>query len=203
MRHQVLSRILAWLRAGYPEGVPREDYVALFGILHRQLTQDEVLAISAELRMADHHVTQAEVTAVIEEHLHQTATPEDIARVSAVLAGAGWPLAEAPPDPAADSGAVRRTLGGIVAWLRAGYPNGVPERDYIPLMALLSRRLGEEEMEAIADDLVAEGMIPAARADIGVAISRLTQELPSQLDIDRVAAHLREQGWPVELRDAL
>ena len=34
-------------------------------------------------------------------------------------------------------------LGGsavtaVVAWLRAGYPEGVPHRDYLPLFALLS-----------------------------------------------------------------
>ena len=26
----------------------------------------------------------------------------------------------------------------IVDWLRAGYPNGIPERDYVPLFALLT-----------------------------------------------------------------
>lgn len=36
-------------------------------------------------------------------------------------------------------------LTSIVGWLRAGYPNGVPEQDYIPLFALLTRRLSETE----------------------------------------------------------
>ena len=28
-------------------------------------------------------------------------------------------------------------LAKIVSWLRAGYPDGVPEHDYVPLIALL------------------------------------------------------------------
>ena len=38
----LLSRIVAWLRAGYPTGVPEQDYVALLGLLRRRLTDDEV-----------------------------------------------------------------------------------------------------------------------------------------------------------------
>ena len=33
-----MQRVLQWLRAGYPEGVPQQDYVALLGILRRTLT---------------------------------------------------------------------------------------------------------------------------------------------------------------------
>ncbi|HEY5484993.1 MAG TPA: DUF3349 domain-containing protein, partial [Propionibacteriaceae bacterium] len=33
-----MTRVVGWLRAGYPDGVPQQDYVALLGILHRQLT---------------------------------------------------------------------------------------------------------------------------------------------------------------------
>ena len=36
------SRILGWLREGYPQGVPREDYIALFGVLQRHLTEEEI-----------------------------------------------------------------------------------------------------------------------------------------------------------------
>ena len=44
-------------------------------------------------------------------------------------------------------------LSSIVGWLREGYPDGVPDRDYIPLFALLSRELSEDEAKAIADEL--------------------------------------------------
>ncbi|WP_162562002.1 DUF3349 domain-containing protein, partial [Mycolicibacterium brumae] len=31
----------------------------------------------------------------------------------------------------------------VLDWLRAGYPNGVPPKDYFPLLALLTRTLTE------------------------------------------------------------
>jgi hypothetical protein len=44
-------------------------------------------------------------------------------------------------------------LTSVVDWLRAGYPDGVPERDYLPLLALLARRLTAEEVAAVAAQL--------------------------------------------------
>ena len=38
----LVQRILRWLRAGYPDGVPQQDYVALLGILRRTLTPSEL-----------------------------------------------------------------------------------------------------------------------------------------------------------------
>jgi len=40
-----LKRILGWLRAGYQEGIPGQDYVPLLEVLHRQLTDAEVDAV--------------------------------------------------------------------------------------------------------------------------------------------------------------
>jgi hypothetical protein len=37
-------------------------------------------------------------------------------------------------------------LSAVVDWLRAGYPQGIPERDYVPLLALLARRLTAEKL---------------------------------------------------------
>jgi Protein of unknown function (DUF3349) len=45
----VLTRIVAFLRAGYPEGVPARDYIPLLALLRRRLTDDEVVAVAAEL----------------------------------------------------------------------------------------------------------------------------------------------------------
>lgn len=87
-------------------------------------------------------------------------------------------------------------LNRVVAWLREGYPTGVPEQDYIPLLALLKRRLTDEEVHAVADELVAEGLVPADRADIGVEITRLTDQLPSESDVARVVDHLAFRGFP-------
>jgi uncharacterized protein DUF3349 len=50
-------------------------------------------------------------------------------------------------------------LTRIVAFLRAGYPEGVPANDYIPLLALLRRRLSDDEVdtERVKRRLVAAG----------------------------------------------
>ena len=42
----VLSKIIEWLRAGYPEGVPEHDYIPLFALLGSQLTNEEVSLIA-------------------------------------------------------------------------------------------------------------------------------------------------------------
>ena len=88
-------------------------------------------------------------------------------------------------------------LTSIVGWLRAGYPNGVPEQDYIPLFALLTRRLSEDEVDAVADALVEEGDLPIEKTDIQVLITKVTDELPLESDVDRVRSILAAGGWPL------
>lgn len=90
------QRIVAWLRAGYPSGVPGHDYVALLGILHRQLTDVEVDALAAELAAAsdtDSPVTEEDIRALIQARIHEEADELATARVSSHLARGGWPLA--------------------------------------------------------------------------------------------------------------
>ena len=69
-------------------------------------------------------------------------------------------------------------LSTVVDWLRAGYPQGVPEQDYIPLLALLARRLTSEEVAAVAAELRREGVLPVTNTDIGELIMTITDELP-------------------------
>ena len=88
-------------------------------------------------------------------------------------------------------------LSAIVNWLRAGYPAGVPERDYIPLLAILTRRLSDDEVRKVVDELAGSGTLPAGGVDIGVEITRLTDELPRPEDVSRVRQRLVEVGWPV------
>lgn len=88
-----LQRVLNWLRAGYPEGVPASERTALYGILHRSLSEGEVTEIVAELRRE--HGVQADdatIAALIREHTVQQASPQEVAMVAARLAAAGWPL---------------------------------------------------------------------------------------------------------------
>jgi hypothetical protein len=91
---------------------------------------------------------------------------------------------------------VNRFLTSIVAWLRAGYPEGVPPTDYFPLLALLSRRLSNDEVKAVARALVHRTEFDDV--DIGVLITQFTDELPSPEDIERVRIRLAAKGWPLD-----
>jgi hypothetical protein len=87
------------------------------------------------------------------------------------------------------------TLQSIVDFLRKGYPQGVPEHDYLPLFALLRRRLSEEEVEQIAAILAEEPGAAENPAAISAAIEQLIRSAPLENDIDRVRDHLASVGW--------
>lgn len=89
-------------------------------------------------------------------------------------------------------------LEKIVGWLRASYPTGVPSQDYQPLLALMRRRLTEDEVLELGNRLVAGGLAPADRVDVGVGITKVTQDLPAPEEINRVMAHLVDHGFPVD-----
>jgi Protein of unknown function (DUF3349) len=88
-------------------------------------------------------------------------------------------------------------LTAVIDWLREGYPQGIPEQDYVPLLALLARRLTAEEVATVAAKLRDEGKLPASNADIGELIMGITDELPRQEDVARVRAQLALGGWPL------
>jgi hypothetical protein len=92
--------VLNWLRAGYPEGVPGPDRVPLLALLRcTPLTEDQIKEvirqISAESSTALAHgaIDDDEIEAFIKDVTHHDAGPENIKRVAARLAAAGWPLA--------------------------------------------------------------------------------------------------------------
>lgn len=87
-------------------------------------------------------------------------------------------------------------LSSIVSWLRAGYPEGIPPTDTFALLALLTRRLSNDEVKLVASELMQRGDFD--NVDIGVMISKLTDELPSQEDIERVRTRLAAHGWPLD-----
>ncbi|WP_227997319.1 DUF3349 domain-containing protein [Nocardia australiensis] len=87
-------------------------------------------------------------------------------------------------------------LSAIIDWLRAGYPDGVPESDYIPLLALLRRRLSDDEVRQIAAELAGAGDLPADKTDIQVMITKVTNEMPSETDVARVQTRLAGHAWP-------
>jgi hypothetical protein len=91
---------------------------------------------------------------------------------------------------------VTKFLAKIVAWITAGYPEGVPGPDRVPLLALLRRRLTDDEVKAVAKALINRSEFD--QVDIGVLITELTDELPTPEDIERVRNRLAAKGWPLD-----
>jgi hypothetical protein len=91
---------------------------------------------------------------------------------------------------------VTKFLAKIVAWITSGYPEGVPGPDRVPLFALLSRRLTDDEVRAVVTDLTNRGEFDAV--DIGVLITQITDELPAPEDLERVRNRLAAKGWPLD-----
>ena len=95
----LLASILNWLRAGYPDGVPGPDRVPLLALLRATpLTEDQIKEVVRNITaadsdaVADGEITKDEIAEFISEVSHHDAGPENVARVAAVLAAAGWPL---------------------------------------------------------------------------------------------------------------
>jgi len=102
-RSSFVIRAVEWLRKGYPAGVPRQDYVALLGLLQRKLTEAEVRQIANDLAgqsllNGGEPVTTEDIEQMIHESVLKPADAEDVVRVSARLAAGGWPLVDPPQD---------------------------------------------------------------------------------------------------------
>ncbi|OBB09866.1 endonuclease [Mycobacteriaceae bacterium 1482268.1] len=96
----LFQSVVRWLRAGYPEGVPGPDRVPLLALLRATpLTEDEIRQVVRNITdkdaaaLADGEITRDEIGEFISDVTHHDAGPENIARVAARLAAAGWPLA--------------------------------------------------------------------------------------------------------------
>lgn len=91
----------------------------------------------------------------------------------------------------------------ILEWLRAGYPEGIPPKDRIPLVALLRRKLSDTQIREIAigaalaelSDVNSDQVISSD--EISAQIADLTRQTPSDEDIARVASVLAAAGWPL------
>ncbi|MGC0364547.1 hypothetical protein ABH922_002531 [Rhodococcus sp. 27YEA15] len=97
----------------------------------------------------------------------------------------------------------------ILDWLRAGYPDGIPPKDRIPLIALLRRKLTDAQVHQIAvgaalaelNDETGDRIISAD--EISAQIADVTAQSPSDDDIARVASVLAAAGWPLADLDAI
>lgn len=86
-------------------------------------------------------------------------------------------------------------LQSIVDFLRIGYPEGVPQQDYLPLFALLRRRLSDEEVAEVANDLAEQTSDQHTSEVIRSAIQHVLNETPSENDVDRVRDQFAAAGW--------
>lgn len=98
MSESPVAKMLNWLKAGYPQGIPQHDFPSVLMVLQRNLTEVEIESIADDLALKSvsndsEPVTAEDIRAMVREHVFQTATPEDLRRVSALLAHGGWPLA--------------------------------------------------------------------------------------------------------------
>lgn len=95
-----LRSVIRWLQVGYPHGVPGPDQVPLFALLRSTpLTPAQIAEVVAHLTregsdaIADGVVDRDEIAEMVSQLTQHDAGPEDVRRVAATLAAAGWPLA--------------------------------------------------------------------------------------------------------------
>ncbi len=104
----LLNSILNWLRAGYPNGVPGPDRVPLLALLRSTpLTEEQIKEVVANITAKDSAVLDGgidedEIAAFIKDVSHHDAGPDNVKRVAATLAAAGWPLAGVSEDPVSE-----------------------------------------------------------------------------------------------------
>ena len=87
-------------------------------------------------------------------------------------------------------------VSSIVAFVRAGYPSGLPTTGYVPAAALCRRRVSTDEITSLASELTSDRRGPISATDVGVAITRITDAMPSPEDIARVQRRLDRRSAP-------
>ena len=89
--------MIQWLQVGYPEGVPGPDRVPLLALLRSTpLSEDEITEVVDAIDEEDPSAAGLDrdvLADFISDMTNYDAGPENIARVAARLAAAGWPLA--------------------------------------------------------------------------------------------------------------
>jgi Protein of unknown function (DUF3349) len=89
-------------------------------------------------------------------------------------------------------------LDNVLGWLHDGYPEGVPPKDYFPLLALLKRSLTEEEVIQAAQSILKSTDADTVTEDeIRKAVHAVIEKEPNPEEIHQVAARLASVGWPL------
>jgi Protein of unknown function (DUF3349) len=93
--------VVRWLQVGYPDGVPGPDRVPLLALLRSTpLTEEQIKEVVYTIAQdhgspatTDHAIDRDEIAEFISDMTHFDAGKENVVRVAATLAAAGWPLA--------------------------------------------------------------------------------------------------------------
>lgn len=90
----------------------------------------------------------------------------------------------------------------IIQWLTAGYPEGVPGPDRVPLFALLKKAsLNNDQVKEVVRNLAARdanaASEPISEEQIATYIAHVTDEEATPDEIARVSAKLASGGWPL------
>lgn len=91
-------------------------------------------------------------------------------------------------------------IDSVLGWLHKGYPDGIPPKDYYPLLALLKRSLSEDEVVQAAFAVLKDSRPddPVTAEQIRQAIREVTEKEPNGEEINQVAARLALVGWPLD-----
>jgi hypothetical protein len=94
------------------------------------------------------------------------------------------------------------STNSIIEWLTAGYPEGVPGPDRVPLFALLKKAsLNNDQVKQVVRNLAARdpsaASEPISEEQIAAYIAEVTDKVASPQEIARVAARLAAGGWPL------
>ncbi len=96
----VVQKVLDWVHAGYPQGVPPQDYYPLLALLARRLTDAQAAEVVEALqteRDPSATTSRDDVRAAIEAVTNAPIEDADVRRVEARLRQAGWE-----PEPTSD-----------------------------------------------------------------------------------------------------
>lgn len=93
------------------------------------------------------------------------------------------------------------SLRSVLDWLRDVYPEGIPTKDHFALLAVLGRRLTDEEISEIIELSIATAHEhPERHVDydaLQAIIAGVIREEPTEEDMARVTERLEASGWPV------
>ncbi|MFT4233143.1 MAG: DUF3349 domain-containing protein [Leucobacter sp.] len=211
MSDGIIAQVLRWLRAGYPEGVPPKDYTPLLALLRRSLEEEDFEAVLAEIEHASPDpVRLRHIREAIANVSDAAPDSEEMRAVADRLLQAGLPVSDGVRRLAEGEGSAETSpidavsrgtslLAQALGWLQIGYPQGVPPKDRVPLLALFRRRLTDREVHEVARALAAAGEpdIEVSSVEAQVLMMKVLDGLPSEEDIERVRAHLVSRGYEV------